>query len=110
MEGGNPPQEFSPFTVPANRYMVITAADVNSYKNNPWIPCSTPTNIQFATKIGVDTLSRYGWTLAANAPTTHFTYPPGFSLAPGMTIDMDLNQTTAGCSAEVDIYGYLTEN
>jgi hypothetical protein len=102
--GNTPPQQFAGFTVPANRYFVITAVDVNN--SDTGSSCPTPINIGMATEIGNNTLFRFGWTLAANAPTTHFTYPPGFALAPGTTIVM--NNSSQTCSAEVDVYGYLT--
>ena len=107
--GGPQGQEFIPgYTVPSDRYLVITAVDVNTFTPSTGGPCATPSTIQLATKIGDDTLFRYGWTLAANAPTTHFTYPPGFALAPGTTIQ--LNRQSTSCTAEVDLYGYLTAN
>jgi hypothetical protein len=107
--GGPQGQELIPdYTVPSNRYLVITAVDVNSYNISTGVPCATPSTIQFGTKIGDYTLFRNSWTLAANAPTTHFTYPPGFAIAPGTTIQ--LNHQSTSCAAEVDLYGYLTAN
>jgi hypothetical protein len=65
-----------------------------------------PSTVAFGTRIGDDMLQRWGWTLAASAPTTHFTYPAGFALAPGTTIQ--LTDRSIGCGAWVNIYVYLT--
>ena len=104
--GGSEGQGFYYFSVPANRYLVITAADVHSYNTYGTAPCSNPVNISLQTQIGDTTAGRTGWSVSANAPTTHFTYPPGFALAPGTTILG--NAEPIGCSAELDLYGYLT--
>jgi hypothetical protein len=103
--GGPQGQEFIEYTVPSDRYLVITAVDVNTLSPTGGA-CAGLTNIGLATRIGDDLLQRFGWTLAANAPTTHFTYPPGFAIAPGTTIQL----RTSNCAAEVDMYGYLTAN
>ncbi|HEY6487533.1 MAG: hypothetical protein WCC26_10580 [Terracidiphilus sp.] len=98
-------QEFVPeYTVPSNRYLVITAADAISYDSNTGGPCATSTRIVFGTKIGDFNLGRFGWTLSPNAQTAHFTYPPGFALAAGTSVVLQ----TSGCAIEVNLYGYLT--
>jgi hypothetical protein len=106
--GGLQGQQLIPnYTVPSDRYLVITAADVNSFANSGG-PCPKGVNISVGSQIANNVDFRQGWTVAANAGTTHFTYPPGYAFAPGTTILM-ANGSTA-CSAEVDLYGYLTAN
>jgi hypothetical protein len=105
--GGPNGQEYvQDYTVPSNRYLVITAADVTS-SNGALAPCATPAWINIGTKIGDYTLGRSAWALPANTLTTHFTYPPGFAFAPGTSIQILFANN---CAIEVNLYGYLTTN
>ena len=101
----------APYTVPAGRQLVITAVDVTS--TFPAEPVATPCySSQAVTLFGTNISSGYSintWLVGANSPTMHFTYPPGFAVPLGLT----LNLTQAGkgsCYVTARLFGYLTAN
>jgi hypothetical protein len=96
-----------PYEVPSDRYLVITAVDVTSTDINS-VFCKTQTNTRlYAQKGNLGTLVAQ-WYLSPNAPTTHFTYPPGMAMGPGSSpVLYDYSVT---CYAGVQMFGYLTAN
>ncbi len=86
------------YTIPSNQYLVITGVDV------------TPTCAGSAafTLITSGTLEIKSW-YVAGGNTTHFDYPSGIPLAPGLTPTASLN-STGNCPAFVQMHGYLTSN
>jgi hypothetical protein len=86
------------YTIPSNQYLVITGVDV------------TPTCAGSAafTLITSGTLEIKSW-YVAGGNTTHFDYPSGILLAPGLTPTANLN-STGNCTTFVQMHGYLTSN
>lgn len=97
-----------PYEVPSNRYLVITAVDVTSTNINIDGLCGTQTLTRFYGMKG-NTGSLVGeWYLSSNAPTTHFTYPPGMAIGPGTS--PTLYDYSATCYVRAQMFGYLTAN
>jgi hypothetical protein len=97
-----------PYEVPSNRYLVITAVDVTSTNINIDGLCGTQTLTRFYGMKGNTGSLVTEWYLSPNAPTTHFTYPPGMAIGPGLS--PTLYDYSATCYVRAQMFGYLTAN
>jgi hypothetical protein len=96
-----------PYEVPSDRYLVITAVDVTSTDIND-VLCGTQTLTRLYGMKGNTGSLVTEWYLSSNAPTTHFTYPPGMAIGPGLS--PTLYDYSATCYVRVQMFGYLTAN
>jgi hypothetical protein len=97
----------NPYEVPSDRYLVITGVDVTSTDINDGL-CGTQTLTRLYGMKGNTGSLVTEWYLSPNAPTTHFTYPPGMAIGPGLS--PTLYDYSATCYVRVQMYGYLTAN
>lgn len=101
------------FVVPTNETLVITGVDMASVTaSSALCPSQTSITLNVYGSGGVYVLESYQpafWVLSANAPTRHFTYPPGFAIGPGFAPQISYG-TSSSCYASVYIRGYLTAN
>jgi hypothetical protein len=90
----------SGYTIPSNQYLAITGVDVTP----PF--CSGTVSVTLITS---GTLELKTW-YVAGGNTTHFDYPSGIVLAPGLTPTAAI-QAPSGCFGTfVQMHGYLTAN
>lgn len=104
----------TPYVVPANQSLVITAVDVYTF-----VAVNEAVNGEPACNAGrEDGVSSSGgtplvWEIVNNTSSTHFTYPSGVVFAPSSPVTMSSKHYTAGLDAEcggdqILLYGYLT--
>jgi hypothetical protein len=104
----------TPYVVPANQSLVITAVDVYTF-----VAVNEAVNGEPACNAGrEDGVSSSGgaplvWEIVNNTSPTHFTYPSGVVFAPSSPVTMSSKHYTAGLDAEcggdqILLYGYLT--
>jgi hypothetical protein len=85
------------YAVPANQSLVVTGVDITQY-------CGGTQAFTYILSVNGST-TRKAWSVTG-LNTASFTYPTGFVLGPGLSPTF-LNP---GCSATVDMHGYLTGN
>jgi hypothetical protein len=101
------------YTVPSNQYLVITSDLTASYAPIAGAsdgPCPATSYATLEATLAAQSFNINGWTLAINAPTTHFVYPPGMTVGPGMQLSGLTTSTSVKCGVIAEIYGYLTSN
>jgi hypothetical protein len=87
------------YSVPPTQNLVVTSADIT-----PSPGCGATT----AVYLNQASYFRGYWVVSGLA-TTHLAFPSGIALAPASTLSFQ-NVSSAGCSAYVDLQGYLTAN
>jgi hypothetical protein len=93
----------SPYVVPANQSLIVTAVDIQPYSASP-SSCSAGTGTWVATNNAI----RKAWFVFGTG-TVHYEYPSGFVLGSGQTITQNVNQVSV-CPASMELHGYLTSN
>jgi hypothetical protein len=86
------------YTIPSNQYLVITGVDVTP------ATCQGSSSVTLVTSGSLEIKSWY----VSGGITTHFDYPSGILLAPGLTPTASFSST--GCASFVQMHGYLTSN
>lgn len=92
------------YTTPANQFLVITSADIDTSVNAA-VGCSAHTQAEL---IGAGTYAR--WWIAGGASTLHFTYPSGIVVPPATTLYSEFITSDSECSLVLQLRGYLTTN
>lgn len=102
------------YTVPGNQYLVITSVDLTAsyapFAGASAGPCPATSYATLEATLSAQSFSINSWTLAINAPTTHFVYPPGMTVGPGMQLSGLTTSTSVKCGVIAEIYGYLSAN
>jgi hypothetical protein len=86
------------YAIPSNQYLVITGVDVTP------ATCQGTISVSLVTSGTLEIKSWY----VAGPNTTHFDYPSGILLAPGLTPTAAFSSSS--CIAFVQMHGYLTSN
>jgi len=104
----------TPYVVPGNQSLVITAADVYTFVAVNEAVNGLPT-CNAGREDGVSTSdgAMLVWELVNNTSPTHFTYPSGVVFNPSSPVTMASKHYTAGLDADcggdqILLYGYLT--
>lgn len=106
----------TPYTVPANESLVVTAVDIYTF-----VAANEAVNGEPACNAGrEDGVFTNGgaplvWELINNTSPTHFTYPSGVAFGPSSALTSSSKYYVAGLTAEcgsdqILLYGYLTAN
>jgi hypothetical protein len=106
----------TPYVVPADQSLVITAADVYTFEAdneavNGFPQCNAGREDGVSTSHG----SPLTWEIVNNTSPTHFTYPSGVVFGPSAPVTSSSKYYIAGLNAECGVdqillYGYLTAN
>ena len=104
----------TPYVVPANQSLVITAVDVYTFvADNEAVNGLPACNAGREDTVNTSGGSPLVWEIVNNTSPTHFTYPSGVVFGPLSPVTSSAKHYTAGLDAEcgedqILLYGYLT--
>ncbi len=104
----------TPYVVPANESLVITAADVYTFiADNEAVNGEPACNAGREDGVFTSDGAMLVWEIVNNTSPTHFTYPSGVVFGPSSPVTSSSKHYTAGLDAEcggdpILLYGYLT--